>query len=178
MTNDQLKDLLDFEEPLTSAEILKEYECADSATFIVARLQYPDGATMTVPFVHFAGEDWLFTPCDWQDWTPDNPEDIDKITWRVDDTETEGVMFMGLPRLAPIVPEEPNPKRYVRKKIGRLINEAREARGLSIRALAEIAGVDKSQICRIEGGRLNASIDTITALADALGMEIGLCDKE
>lgn len=174
MTNDQLRDLLDFEEPLESVEIIKEYECPSTATFIVARLQYPDGATMTVPFVHFAGEDWLFTPCDWQSWTPTTPEDIDKITWRVDDTETEGVMFMGLPRLLPMVPEEPNPKHLVRKRIGRLINEAREARGLSLRALSEASGVDKNQISRIEGGRLNASLDTITALATALGLTLDL----
>ena len=173
MTNQELRDLLDFEEPLKSVEIISEYDCADTATFIVARLQYPD-ETLTVPFVHYAGQDWLFTPCDWQSWVPTAPEDIDKIIWRVDDTETEGIMLNGLPRLAPSVPEEPNPKRAVRKRVGRIINEARESRGLSLRALSDMSGIDKNQISRIEAGRLNATLDTITALATALGLTLDL----
>jgi transcriptional regulator with XRE-family HTH domain len=56
------------------------------------------------------------------------------------------------------------------KKVGAKLNKARKAKKLSMRSLASLAGVDYSQIDRIEKGRLNCTILTVIAIADALGV--------
>lgn len=173
MTNEELLSLLDFEQDLQSVAITNEEPLKNGAHFVVAVLTFRDD-TMTVPFVYYAGEDWIFTPWDWQSWLPSTPEEIAEIKWRVDDTETEGVIFDGQPMLAPWVPEEPNPRRANRKRIGQLIKDAREEQGLSIRALADACGINKSQVCRVEAGRLNVGIDTLSVIADALGLTLTL----
>lgn len=61
-----------------------------------------------------------------------------------------------------------------RKRIGQILKDAREAKGLTVRALSSLTGIDKSQICRVEAGRLNVGIDTIAALAEALGLTLNL----
>lgn len=62
--------------------------------------------------------------------------------------------------------------RSTRKYIGQQLKEARDEAGLSIRQLASLTGVDKNQISRIEAGRANPTIDTITTLAEMLGLSI------
>ncbi|MCI1890502.1 helix-turn-helix transcriptional regulator [Schleiferilactobacillus perolens] len=51
--------------------------------------------------------------------------------------------------------------------------EAREAAGLSQQGLADVSGVPKTTIARIERGN-NTSIETLTKLANALGKKINL----
>ena len=53
----------------------------------------------------------------------------------------------------------------------------REAEGLTRTQLAERSGVGRSHITRIEDGTLNVQIDTLAALADALGCRIVLEKK-
>lgn len=62
--------------------------------------------------------------------------------------------------------------REMRKHTGEVIRKARIDQGLSIRALSELIGTSKSQLCRIEDGRLNVGIDTIARLTDCLGISI------
>lgn len=72
---------------------------------------------------------------------------------------------------------EDDPKeqaRLVRKAFGTAINAARIEKCLSIRDLEEKTGINRNSIYRIEAGRLNATIDTYTALASALGLEVAL----
>lgn len=173
MTSEELLSLLDFEKALQAVEILSQTDLGNGATFIVAKLHYSDDF-MTVSFVHYDGKEWIFTPQDWQEWMPETPEEITEINWRIDDTETYAVLLDGVPALTPWAPEPPNPKRAARKMLGRQLKEAREDKGLSVRQLAGLSGINKSQICRVEAGRLNVGIDTITALADALGLKIEL----
>lgn len=59
-----------------------------------------------------------------------------------------------------------------REYIGRKIAEARKKKGLSQKELAEITGVDKTNISKIENGTLNSTIDTIDKLCDAVGESI------
>lgn len=54
---------------------------------------------MTVPFVWYVGEEWLFTPWDWQSYPSNEPEDIESIKWRVNDTNKAGIILNGLPRI-------------------------------------------------------------------------------
>ena len=174
MTCEELLSLLDFEENLESVEIKSQIQLAHDATFIVAELEFNPEMVMQVPFIHYSGQDWIFTPYDWQGWLPENEEDIDRIDWRVNDTDTEGIMFDGLPMLAPWVGEIKDATRETRKRIGSRLKESRESQNLSIRTLAEQTGINKSQICRIEAGRLNTGIDTIARLATALGLTLDL----
>ncbi len=54
-------------------------------------------------------------------------------------------------------------------RLGEAVHRARQARGLSIRKLAETAGVTHSFIARLEAGRFQTvSPDNLTALAHAL----------
>ena len=173
MTNEQLFDLLSFEDGLQAVEIISQEGTKNDCLFIRARLFYGDGE-MTVSFVHYANLDWIFTPCDWQGKQPETIEEIEDIEWRVDDTETEGILFDGLPMLAPWVPDPKNVRREHRKRIGKALREAREEAGMSIRAVAEATGIDKSIICRTEAGRANTTMDTLNTLADCYGYRLEL----
>lgn len=64
--------------------------------------------------------------------------------------------------------------RDTRQRIGETIRNARIAKNLTVRALEEITGINKNQICRVEGGRANVTIDTISTLAAALNLSINL----
>jgi transcriptional regulator with XRE-family HTH domain len=58
----------------------------------------------------------------------------------------------------------------VKQSIGRNLRRWRTARGVTVTALAEEAGVAKSTVSMIERGVGNPSIDTVWALAAALGV--------
>jgi transcriptional regulator with XRE-family HTH domain len=58
--------------------------------------------------------------------------------------------------------------------MGLRLRQLREKKGLSVRALAEKAGVDWSAINRIELGKAKPRLDTLERLAKALG--VGLRD--
>lgn len=99
ITADELRDLLSFQEGLTSVEVLSCTPLADDATLIIARLAFAEDDALTVSLIHYDGEGWLFTPADWQGWQPSTAEEVGEITWRVNDTDCEGTMIDGLPRL-------------------------------------------------------------------------------
>lgn len=58
--------------------------------------------------------------------------------------------------------------------MGLRLRQLREKKGLSVRGLAEKAGVDWTAINRIELGKVNPHLDTLEKLAKALG--VGLRD--
>ena len=173
MTNEYLQALLDFEEDLNFVEIISKQEIKHNGMFIFARLDYGKTA-MTVPFVYYAGQDWLFTPRDWQGKLPESVEEIPDTEWRVNDTGVEGVIFDGVPMLAPWADEIKDSSRNTRKRIGNQLKRAREEKGISVRGLAQKSGIDKTQISRIESGRLNTTIDTVTRLAEELNLKLNL----
>lgn len=172
MTSEKLFDLLSFETELADVEILRDEELRYDASFIVAKLIYENGDTMIVPFIHYPGNDWIFTPCDWQGKLPMMADEIDTIDWRVNDTDTEALIFDGLPMLAPWQPDPEAIKISTRKKIGEQLKAARNAQGLTTRQLAEKCGIAYNHIARIEAGRYNVTIDTLSLIADALGIEL------
>ena len=59
-----------------------------------------------------------------------------------------------------------------REYIGKRIAEIRQAKGLSIRHLAEASGVNFANIYKIENGKYNVSIDILGKICEALGSEI------
>ena len=55
--------------------------------------------------------------------------------------------------------------------LGAAIRAARQAKGLSQEALAEIAGIDRSYMGGIERGEHNLAIMNLLKIAEALGMK-------
>ncbi len=62
--------------------------------------------------------------------------------------------------------------RTTRKAVGSAIAHARNAAGLSVRELEAKTGIDNGHISRIEGGRMNVTIDTVARLCEALNLKI------
>jgi transcriptional regulator with XRE-family HTH domain len=54
--------------------------------------------------------------------------------------------------------------------IGRRIREAREASGLTLRAVSTATGLSTSMLSLVERGRTSPSIGTLVSICDALGM--------
>lgn len=59
-----------------------------------------------------------------------------------------------------------------RIKIGNSIAELRAKKGISQNELAEITGLQQANICRIEKGKYNVSIDILQKVCDALDANI------
>lgn len=59
------------------------------------------------------------------------------------------------------------------KALGSRIKVVRESRGLSIRDLAELANLNKSQIVRIESGQSDPHYTTLLRIARALEVSVG-----
>jgi transcriptional regulator with XRE-family HTH domain len=56
--------------------------------------------------------------------------------------------------------------------MGARLRECRQRRGLSVRALAERAGVSHVTVVRIETGRLSPTVSMLEKLARALGIPV------
>lgn len=106
MDANELKQLISsFEENIEDVEILKDVSLGETASLVVARLTYSGGEgkpyAMIVPFIYYDGEDWLFTPYDWDDYYDETfgPDRITDVEWHYNNTEHIGIMLAGLPRL-------------------------------------------------------------------------------
>ena len=66
----------------------------------------------------------------------------------------------------------------LRLKIGAEIRAYRTARGLTTRQLGEMCCLAHSHIVRIENGKYNLRIDTLEAIARALGVELVLREPQ
>lgn len=64
-----------------------------------------------------------------------------------------------------------------REYIGKRIAEIRQAKGLSIRQLAEDSGVNFANIYKIENGKYNVSIDILGKICEALGCRIDIVEE-
>lgn len=53
-----------------------------------------------------------------------------------------------------------------REQIGKMIAEIRTGHGLTIRELAELAGVASTNICKIENGKYSAGVDVLSRIFD------------
>lgn len=178
MTNEQLFDLLKFEPDLAKVEICRQEENQDlGAEFIVAELTYTDGITMLVPFVYYAGNDWIFTPRDWQGALPTSMDQAATIDWRVNGTDTEGIILNGLPMLPSWELDPEDVRREFRRFLGATIHDARRAKGITGQQIEDMTGIHKNQLTRIECGRMNTGIDTIAILASVLDLEITIRQK-
>ena len=67
-------------------------------------------------------------------------------------------------------------KQKVRDRIGLRIASLRKMQGMTITQLAERAGVGRGHLSRIEAGHYAVTLETIEAIAEALGMTVDIVD--
>ena len=67
-------------------------------------------------------------------------------------------------------------KQQVRDRIGLRIASLRKMQGLTITQLAERAGIPRAHLSRIEAGKYAVTLETIQAIAEALGMTVDIID--
>lgn len=64
-----------------------------------------------------------------------------------------------------------------RQRIGKILANLRAEKELSLSGLAELSGVGRSHIVRIEKGSHSTGVDILTKLADALDVELTFIAK-
>jgi len=60
----------------------------------------------------------------------------------------------------------------IKSEFGQQLKKVREAQGMTKEELANKADISRSQIYRIETGKINPRLTTITLIAETLGMEV------
>ena len=63
---------------------------------------------------------------------------------------------------------------HFRKAVGEQLRAARQAKGLTLRDLADKCGLAFNHIGRIERGRYNLTVDTLAKICEALDLDIKL----
>jgi transcriptional regulator with XRE-family HTH domain len=61
---------------------------------------------------------------------------------------------------------------YQHEVTGRIIRKLRLKKGLSQEVLSGLAGISRSHLAMIEAGTINASVDTLWRIAEALDMKL------
>lgn len=68
-------------------------------------------------------------------------------------------------------------RQKTRDRIGQRIAALRKLAGLSQEQLSERAGLQRTHISRIEAGKYAVTLETIQAIAEALGMTVDIIDE-
>ena len=67
-------------------------------------------------------------------------------------------------------------KQATRDRIGQRIAQLRKLAGMSQEQLSERAGLQRTHVSRIEAGKYAVTLETIQAIAEALGMTVDIID--
>ena len=67
-------------------------------------------------------------------------------------------------------------KQATRDRIGLRIASLRKMKGMSQEQLSLLAGLQRTHISRIEAGKYAVTLETIQAIAEALGMTVDIID--
>ena len=68
-------------------------------------------------------------------------------------------------------------KQQTRDRIGLRIQTLRKLAGMSQEQLSERAGLQRTHVSRIEAGKYAVTLETIQAIAEALGMTVDIVDE-
>jgi len=68
--------------------------------------------------------------------------------------------------------------RHFRQRLAEQLRVLRQKAGLSLHALADLAGVDHSQLVRLEAAERSCTLETAVKIAGALGVSLGLLTDE
>lgn len=63
-------------------------------------------------------------------------------------------------------------KNLNRLRIGQRISELRQEKGLSLKELADMVGIDFSNLSKIERGKYNVGIDILYKVCKSLGVDL------
>ena len=69
-------------------------------------------------------------------------------------------------------------KQALRDRVGGRIATLRKLQGLTQEQLADKAGIQRTHLGRIEGGKYAVTLETIQAIAEALGMTVDIIDPK
>ena len=69
-------------------------------------------------------------------------------------------------------------KQATRDRIGQRIAQLRKLAGMSQEQLSERAGLQRTHVSRIEAGKYAVTLETIQAIAEALGMTVDIIDPK
>ena len=69
-------------------------------------------------------------------------------------------------------------KQQTRDRIGQRIATLRKLAGMSQEQLSERAGLQRTHVSRIEAGKYAVNIETLQAIAEALGMTVDIIDPK
>ena len=72
--------------------------------------------------------------------------------------------------------EKEQQRQQMRERIGARVKALRLMAGLSQDELAQRAGLQRTHIGRIEGGKYSVNIETLQAIAEAFGMTVDIID--
>lgn len=61
---------------------------------------------------------------------------------------------------------------YDHRVTGRIIRELRERKGLTQEVLSGLTVVSRSHLAEIESGRINANVETLWRIAEAMGIKL------
>ena len=64
-----------------------------------------------------------------------------------------------------------------RERIGKRIAELRKKKGLNTYQLADMIGITRMHLWRVENGKYSTGIDTISKIANALGCRVDLVEE-
>ena len=67
-------------------------------------------------------------------------------------------------------------KQQTRNRIGQRIAQLRKLAGMSQEQLSERAGLQRTHVSRIEAGKYAVTLETIQAIAEAIGMTVDIID--
>ena len=67
-------------------------------------------------------------------------------------------------------------KQQTRNRIGQRIATLRKLEGMSQEQLSDRAGLQRTHVSRIEAGKYAVTLETIQAIAEALGMTVDIID--
>jgi len=65
-------------------------------------------------------------------------------------------------------------KEEERQRIGQRIGDLRKAKGMTQQDIADMTGLQRNHISRIESGKYSVGFDTLQAIAEALGGTIDI----
>lgn len=69
-------------------------------------------------------------------------------------------------------------KEQERERIGQRIADLRKAKGMTQQGLADIVGMQRNHISRIEAGKYSVGFDTLQAIAEALDADIRIVPRQ
>ena len=95
-----------------------------------------------------------------------------------DRINAQAVLPLGThPHLKYIRTRTDTQKQQTRDRIGQRIAALRKLAGMSQEQLAERAGLQRTHVSRIEAGKYAVTLETIQAIAEALGMTVDIVDS-